>query len=153
MDHNQILPRIFVGSYPGTTQEIDRLKQDLGITAVLNLQTDEDADYLNLDWPQLQAHYSQLGIGLRQVPVRDFDAADLQKNLPDCVRALDQLLQAGHTVYAHCTLGIGRSPSVVVAYLHWVQGWDLHRAVDHLSSCRSCSPNVEVIRLAGPPDY
>ena len=88
------------------------------------------------------------GIELRRVPVRDFDHDDLQRHLPECVRVLRELIDDGHTVYVHCTAGIGRSPSVVVAYLHWVEHQRLQEAFDHVNSCRPCSPDLQAIRLA-----
>jgi len=149
MDFDEIFPSLLLGSCPKSTEHIDRLKHDASVTAVLSLQTEEDFDYLNLDWNRLQAHYQELGIELRRVPVRDFDQDDLRENLPDCVEALGRLLDDDHTVYVHCNLGIGRSPSVVIAYLHWVRRWDLDEAFDHVTGCRACSPNLDAIRLAG----
>lgn len=149
MDYDQVLPRLLVGSYPENTRHIDRLRQEARITAVLSLQTDEDLQRLDVPWTRLEAHYRQSAVELRRVPVRDFDHDDLRRNLPECVEALSQLLAGGHAVYVHCTLGIGRSPSVVVAFLHWVQRWGLDKAVDHVNQCRPCSPNLEAIRLAG----
>ena len=148
MNLDQVLDHVFVGSYPESTAAVDRLKQELGITAVLNLQTDEDADRLCLDWTGFQAHCHDAGIEFCRVPVRDFDEQDLQEKLPACVESLDRLLKAGHTVYVHCTAGAGRSPNTVIAYLHWVRRWDLDRAVEHVDTCRPCSPNPEAIRLA-----
>jgi len=148
MDLDQLLPKLFVGSHPETTHDIDRLKQDLGVTAVLNLQTDEDIRCLNLDWDQFEDHYRRAAIKLRRIPVRDFEASDLRKRLPDCVEALARLLQDGHSVYVHCSLGVARAPSVVVAYLHWVRNWDLNRAVKDVSTRRRCSPNADAVRLA-----
>lgn len=148
MDFDQILPEIFVGAYPESVADIDRLKREAGITAVLNLQTDADIYRLGVDWPRLEGRYRALRIALRHVPVRDFDAEDLQAKLPECVLALSRLLEAGHTVYVHCTAGVGRSPNVVIAYLHWVQQWGLDRAIDHVDRRRPCSPNEEAIRLA-----
>jgi protein-tyrosine phosphatase len=149
MNLDQVLDRVYVGTYPECTADLDRLGRELGITAVLSLQTDEDLDRLGVDGPRLAAHCRQLGVELRRVPVRDFDPHDLQEKLPACVRALDQLLTAGHKVYVHCTAGAGRSPNVVIAYLHWVKGWDLEEAVNHVGKCRACWPDPEVIRLAG----
>ncbi len=126
MNHSQILPRLFVGSCPATTEDINRLKADLGITAILNLQTDQDLDYWDLDWPRLESHCRESGVVVRRVPIRDFDAEDLRRNLPGCVEILDELLQAGHTVYIHCNIGSGRSPSVAIAYLFLKQ----HRGLD-----------------------
>ena len=149
MDFDQVLDHVFVGSYPESVGDVDRLKQELGVTAVLNLQTDEDAHRYCVDLSWLAAHYHRAGIELRRVPVRDFDPEDLQDKLVECVGVLDQLLRAGHTVYVHCTAGAGRSPNVVIAYLHWVKQWDLDEAVDHVSNCRGCLPNREAIRAAG----
>jgi protein-tyrosine phosphatase len=149
MNFDRVLDHVYVGSYPESVADVDRLKQELGITAVLSLQTDEDADRFGVDWPWFQTHYHQAAIELRRVPVRDFDPHDLQEKLPACVEVLRGLLQAGHTVYVHCTAGAGRSPNVVIAYLHWVQRWDLDEAVDHVCHRRACSPDPDLIRWAG----
>ncbi len=148
MDYAQVLPQLFVGSHPEGADDIDRLRQQTGTTAVLNLQTDEDMGSVSLTWEPLEAHYKASGIELCRVPVRDFDAADLREKLPTCVRALDELLVAGHTVYLHCTAGTGRSPTVAIAYLYWCRGWELVRAAEYVQQQHPCSPNVEAIRLA-----
>ena len=148
MNYNQVLPEVFVGSYPETEEDIDLLKTKLGVTAVLSLQTDEDLERLGCDWRRLQAHYRRSKILVRRVPVKDFDSEDLRKRLPDCVQALNELLRKDHTVYVHCTSGIGRSPSVAVTYLNWVQQCDLDKAVRHVMLARQCSPDLEAIRLA-----
>ncbi len=152
VDYDPILPELFVGSYPESGEEIDQLKKETGITAVLSLQTDEDLDLLRLDWPALETCYKTSGIELRRVPVRDFDPEDLQAKLPECVRALDQLLSAGHSAFLHCTAGAGRSPTVAIAYLHWCRGWDLGQAAAHVKGCRPCSPSLDAIRSAARPE-
>jgi protein-tyrosine phosphatase len=149
MDCDQVLSQIVIGSYPETTADIDRLRQDLGVTAVLNVQSEEDDEYLSIPWSVLESHYRLSGIEVRRVPVIDFDQADLRRNLPECVAALRELIDDGHTVYVHCTAGIGRSPSVVIAYLHWVENLDLEEAARQVQSRRRCSPDLQAIRLAG----
>ena len=119
------------------------------MTAVLNVQTDEDMAYWDVNWYRLEPYYRQAAIEIRRVPVRDFDKDDLRCNLPRCVEALDGQLSQGHTVYVHCNMGINRSPSVVIAYLHWILGHDLDEAVAYVLQCRSCDPYVEVIQMAG----
>ena len=148
MDFHQVLSEVLVGAYPASIEDIDHLRQKVGVTAVLNLQTDEDIKRLGCDWRTLSAHYRRSKMAVRRVSVRDFDAEDLRRKLPDCVQALGELLRKGHTVYVHCTAGLGRSPSVVVTYLHWVHQLDLDRAVKAVQQCRPCSPNLEAIRLA-----
>ena len=148
VDNTQILPRLFLGSHPQTTDDIDRLRQAVGITAVLNLQTDDDMRGVKLVWEPLEAHYRTCGIELSRLPVRDFDPVDLREKLAECVRTLDRFLAASHSVYLHCTAGTGRSPTMAIAYLHWCRGWDLDGAVVYVKERRPCSPNLEAIRLA-----
>ena len=149
MNLTQVVPRLFVGSCPTTTDDIDHLKAEQGITAILNLQTDHDFDYYDLDWERIEAHCHELGIEVRRVPVRDFDGMDLRKKLPQCVQVLDKLLKDGHIVYTHCNVGMGQSPTLAIAYLVQKQGWNLDEAIEHVSRCGSCSPNIEAIMQAG----
>jgi protein-tyrosine phosphatase len=129
-------------------EDIDRLQQEFGIAAVLSAQTEDDFAYWGIGWRRLESHYRRTGVEYRRVPVRDFDPEDLRRKLPRCVEVLDELLRQGHTVFVHCTGGVNRSPSIAIAYLHWVQGWSLERAADHVRKCRSCEPYLEAIRLA-----
>jgi atypical dual specificity phosphatase len=148
MDHNEILPHLHVGSCPRSREDIDRLKKEAGVTAVVNVQTEGDFSYWDIDWPELAAHYRQSEVEVRRVPVQDFNPDALRAGLPGCVEAVDGFVTDGHTVYVHCNVGVNRSPSVVIAYLHWVEGRTLDDAVEHVMRCRSCDPYVEAIRLA-----
>lgn len=148
MDYQLVLSEVFVGSCPQSTEDVDLLTKKLGVSAVLNLQTDEDIQRLGCDWRRLESHYRKSKTLLRRIPVRDFDGDDLRRQLPTCVQTLNELLRKGHIVYLHCTSGIGRSPSVLVAYLNWVQQLDLDKALQVVMQCRACSPNLDAIRLA-----
>ncbi len=148
MDVSKILANLFVGSFPTGPKDIDILRRE-GVTAVLNVQTDEDMANWGVHWKRMESYYREVGVEVRRVPVRDFDKDDLRRQLPKCVEALDELLQQGRVVYAHCNMGINRSPSIVIAYLHWILGWDLERAADHVMKCRSCDPYLDAIGLAG----
>ncbi len=148
MDASQILPNLLVGSYPAGPEDIDRLQREFGVTAVLSLQSDEDLAAWDVPWHRLEAHYQRTGIEVLRVPVWDFDRDDLRRKLPQCVGALDKLLRQGHTVYLHCNMGVNRSPSVAIAYLHWIQGWSLDEATAHVVRCRPCDPYVEAVRQA-----
>jgi protein-tyrosine phosphatase len=149
MDVSQILSNLFVGSFPRSTEDIDRLRRDFGITAVLNVQTDDDMAHWGVDWRRLESCYREAGVEARRVPVRDFDKDNFRHQLPKCVEVLDELLRQGHVVYVHCNMGVNRSPSIAIAYLHWVLGWTLDKAADHVMECRSCDPYLDAIRLAG----
>jgi len=149
MHLSQVLPQLFVGSCPTKTDDINHLKADYGITAILNLQTDHDFDYCDLDWGRIESRCNELGIAVQRIPIRDFDGEDLRRKLSQCVQALDTLLKNGQTVYTHCNVGMDRSPSVAIAYLVWRQSWNLNDAIEHVTRCRSCSPNIEAIVQAG----
>ena len=148
MDVDQILSQLFVGSCPSDPADIDSLTTTFGITAVLNLQTDEDLASWGIDWHEMERAYHRQGVELRRVPVQDFNPEELRRKLPSCVQALDGLLRAGHTVYVHCNAGMNRSPSTVVAYLHWVQGMGFDEAVKYVMKRHPSDPYVEAIRLA-----
>jgi protein-tyrosine phosphatase len=147
MNLSQILPQLFVGSCPTSTDDVSRLKIDHAITAILNLQTDQDCDSYDLDSDRIEACCRESAIEVWRIPVGDSDGVDLRENLSQCVEALDELLRCGHTVYVHCTLGTGRSPTVVIAYLVWRQGWTLNDAIEHVVKCHPCSPHVGMLML------
>jgi protein-tyrosine phosphatase len=149
MDYTLINSNLYVGSYPKTPEDINALKE-MGVAAVLNLQTTDDERYLNIQWKALKRHYDSCGIEIHRVPVRDFDPEDLEEKLPACVQELHDLLSAGHVVYLHCTAGCGRSPTVAIAYLTWQRGMTLADACDYIRCRRHCSPTIEAIRQAAP---
>ncbi|MGA2061950.1 MAG: dual specificity protein phosphatase family protein [Thermoguttaceae bacterium] len=149
MDISCILPNLFVGPSPQSPRDIDQLKRDYKISALLNVQTDDDMADWGIDLATLETYYHKLKIEIWRIPVQDFDPDDLRSKLPECVEALDDLLQLGHKVYVHCSMGVNRSPTIVIAYLTWIKGWDLEEAYDHVTRIRSCDPYVEAIRLAG----
>jgi protein-tyrosine phosphatase len=144
MEIDEVLPNLSIGCCPRTVDEIEALKER-GVTAVLNLQTDEDLEKHGIDWLDLRARYFALGLDVRRAPIRDFDDNSLRDNLPAAVQALTELLDGGHCVFIHCNAGVNRSPSVVICYLHWVQGWELEKAARHVQACHRCAPVMEVI--------
>jgi protein-tyrosine phosphatase len=145
MNLSEVLPQLFVGSSPANADDINHLKTDYAITAILNLQNDDDLNYCELDWNRLEARYRELEIDVRRIPVRNFDGPGLRGKLSQCVEALDELLRDGHTVYVHCNAGTYRSPSVAIAHLVWRQSWKLVDAIKHVTRCRSCSPDIAAI--------
>jgi hypothetical protein len=49
MQRVQVLPRLIVGSVPRPVEDIETLLREWGITAVLNLQTDDDMLSVSVD--------------------------------------------------------------------------------------------------------
>jgi hypothetical protein len=147
MDYAQILSRLYIGSHPATVEDIQTLKQMLATTAILNLQADEDMRAIGLDFKPLEAHYRTSPLRFVRVPMLE-EQPVLREKLLLCIRTLDSLLAADHTVYLHGTAGIGRAPTVSIGYLYWCLGWELDAASRHVKQARQCSPHIEALRLA-----
>lgn len=145
INFNLIQSDLFVGTYPQGTLDLGRLKSGPRISAVLNLQTDDDMRALNVDWSQLEACYLREDLVLQRWPIRDFDPSHLEARLAGAAGAAAELLGAGHRLYVHCTAGVGRAPAVAIAVLACYRGWSLDDAVAHVRAQRVCAPYLDVV--------
>jgi hypothetical protein len=68
-DYNIIDDNLIVGSCPKTKDDISKLSTDEHVTAILNLQQDQDFGPHNVDIGSIKAECSTLGISYYQVPV------------------------------------------------------------------------------------
>lgn len=149
---SKILDNLYVGACPMSQADVQQLK-DLGITAVLNLQTDEDINGRGIDREDVTAAYRVWRIQEVRHPIRDFDFEDLRRQLPDATAILHNLLRQGHRAYVHCTAGMNRSPTVVIAYLYWGMKWDFPDAVRFVCQNHPCDPLVEAITDQTAPEW
>lgn len=142
-----ITRHVAVGPYPQTSEHVETLAES-GVTALVNLQTDEDLRHRGVDLERLQASLRQRDIEPHRMPIRDFDEAELIQHLPAAADLLDRLARAGHGVYVHCTAGMGRAPAVILTYLSG-QGHELSQARELLHRQHPASaPNVTAVRCA-----
>jgi len=148
INYDQILPNLYVGAYPETLEDIQELKDRYGVTAVLNLQTDEDLRERGIDWPAMEESYKRLGIKVHRVPMRDFDPEHQRQRLPEAVKVLAGLLASGHIAYLYCNAGAGRSPLVAMAYLYWCRKMGREQAIKHVQQRRYCSPYEDLLELS-----
>eukprot|EP01025_Chloroclados_australasicus_P016688 TRINITY_DN1845_c1_g1_i1.p1 TRINITY_DN1845_c1_g1~~TRINITY_DN1845_c1_g1_i1.p1 ORF type:complete len:457 (-),score=47.06 TRINITY_DN1845_c1_g1_i1:414-1712(-) len=130
LNWNKVLEDVAVGSCPRTTSDINRILKEAGCNAVLSLQCDDCLKALQIDFEELRNHGIQQQIPIVRIPMRDFDRNDQTLMLPEAVRMLALLLACGYKVYIHCTAGINRAPTTVIAYLTFVQGWSYQDAHD-----------------------
>ena len=148
MNHSQILPRLFVGSCPATTEDINHLKADLGITAILNLQTDQDLDYWDLDWPRLESHCREWALpSAACLSATSMPGPPAQ---PPRMRGDSGRVVAGRSHGLH-PLQHRLRPfrSVAIAYLFLKQHRNLDESMEQVTKWRSCSPNIESIITSG----
>lgn len=95
-----------VGQAPMSYEALDRLRE-LGIGAILNLC----GEFCDLHWIEEKA-----GFEVWYLPIEDERAPDLQE-LENALDWLDECLYLGKKVLVHCRFGIGRTGTVVNAYL------------------------------------
>jgi hypothetical protein len=115
-DLSWITPDVVLGAGPERFG-YDTLSR-LGIGAVLSLRAEVDDDAA---W--LASHR----IAYKRVLVPDYKGpSDAQ--MADAVAWIRENVAAGRRVYVHCRAGIGRSATIVAAWLASERGWDDGRA-------------------------
>ena len=136
LNWNVVRHDLIVGSCPREPSDLDALRVETRVSAVLSLQHDECLEKQGIDYPRQVRYGRRIGLTMERYPLRDFDPADQRRGLPAAVRGLWGLLRQGHRVYVHCTAGINRSPLVVLAYLTLVEGASLEEAMTLLVRAR-----------------
>ncbi|NWT92654.1 EPM2A protein, partial [Urocynchramus pylzowi] len=144
--YSRILPNIWLGSCPRQLEHVTiKLKHELGVTAVMNFQT--ESDIVQNSWgcnrypepmsPEiLMKLYKEEGLAYVWLPTADMSTEGRIQMLPQAVCLLHGLLQNGHTVYVHCNAGVGRSTAAVSGWLRYVMGWSLRKVQYFLASRR-----------------
>ncbi|XP_059128724.1 laforin isoform X3 [Peromyscus eremicus] len=133
----RILPNIWLGSCPRQLEHVTiKLKHELGITAVMNFQTEWDIIQNSSGcnrYPEpmtpdtMMKLYKEEGLAYIWMPTPDMSTEGRVQMLPQAVCLLHALLENGHTVYVHCNAGVGRSTAAVCGWLHYVIGWSLRK--------------------------
>eukprot|EP00850_Spirogloea_muscicola_P004004 SM000017S02744 [mRNA] locus=s17:173:3853:+ [translate_table: standard] len=144
LNWDYITPNIMVGSCPRSSADIDRLVDEGGVQAILNLQSDLCFEALEIPYQSIRSRAVERGVLLHRVPTRDFDRGDQAMMLPEAVRTINMLVSRGFKVYVHCTAGINRATLAVVGYLTFVQGMTVDEAVKVVRTARSVAhPYIE----------
>ncbi|CAF0802310.1 unnamed protein product [Rotaria sp. Silwood1] len=128
----EILPHIFVGNALDA-QSQERLTQN-GITHIVNCTPD-----LPFYW---EKKYEYMRIGALDSP-----SQNLRKHFDDFIEFIDNALRVKtNNVLVHCSAGISRSPTLVLAYMMKKNRWTLDEAFDKMRKLRQIvDPNVSFI--------
>lgn len=146
----QVRPHLLFGSAPQGEEDIDDLARR-GVTGVLCLETDEDIAEYGFQWSQVSDWYSARGIAAHRVPILDFSPGAIVAHLDNALGAIAALVADGRTVYVHCSEGISRSPTVVIAHLVKAEGLSLAEAVDIVSAARPVvNPYPQALNAIAP---
>lgn len=106
-----------MGPYPFKTSEIDEMKRK-GITAVLNLQTQEEMNLMGIDWPAQLQTYRQYGIEtVVHHPCSNLSQDYSNKTFEASQQLFSLVNKRNMTVFIHCSSGLVRAPTTVLAYL------------------------------------
>ncbi|CAL8461831.1 g1362 [Coccomyxa elongata] len=148
-----VLDNLMVGSCLQTRDDVDRLADDEGVGAIVNLQEDSDMAYFDLDLEPIRQRCAERGdVAHNRFPIRDFDPFDLRRKLAGAVQLVaDQVAHlegTGRKVYIHCTAGLGRAPATALAYMYWCRGFSLEDAISTFMAVRPCNPRIVAIRQA-----
>ncbi|MDG4596698.1 MAG: dual specificity protein phosphatase family protein [Candidatus Contendobacter sp.] len=136
LNWNVVRRDLVVGSCPRELSDLDAIRVETRMSAILSVQHDECLEKLGIDYAAYVRHGRRIGLTMERWPLRDFDPADQRRGLPAAVGGLHGLLRQGHRVYVHCTAGINRAPLVVLAYLTLIEGASLEEAMTLLLRAR-----------------
>jgi protein-tyrosine phosphatase len=141
---SEITNLLLVGEYPRVS-DIEWLKQEHRVTAIHNLQDDEDLRINGIDVVTLREVARRHGIKLVRTPICDGSADDMAARLEIALRDLDELLRARERVYLHCNAGLNRAPTVAIGWLRANEGMSLDEAMAYVKKRRACGPFMTVL--------
>ncbi len=148
-----ISDELLVGEYPGQA-DIAWLKDTYGVTAVHNLQDDDDLRMNGLDNRTLSAEYDANGIDYVRTPIQDGSADAMAERLEAALHDLRDLVGSGSRVYLHCNAGMNRAPTLAIAFLRAYRQMSLEEAMQLVKKQRACGPFMTVLEeYFGPRDY
>ena len=150
-----ILPDLLIGEYPAP-EDVEWLRREHGVSAVLSLQDEADLDSKGLELTALEAAYQAQALRFDRVPIPDGDVDSLDARLDEALAVLRQLHSQGQRVYLHCNAGMNRAPTVAIAYLHTQRGMSLAAARDFVKARRACVPYMQILEVrfkAAPSDH
>ena len=136
LNWGEVTPHLVVGTCPMIPHDVKRIRDEAAVSAMLSLQHDACLAYWHIDFIQLRAAASRLGLVMGRQPIRDFDLEDMRCRLPLAIALLARLQADGHRTYVHCTAGLGRAPLTVLGYLTLIEGLDPEAAIRLILAAR-----------------
>lgn len=148
-----ISDELLVGEYP-SQDDIGWLKDTYGITAVHNLQDDDDLRMNGLDAGLLRSEYDAHGIDYVRTPIQDGSADAMAERLEVALHDLRELVDSNRRVYVHCNAGMNRAPTLAIAFLRAYRQMSLDEAMLLVKQQRACGPFMTVLEAYfGPRDH
>ncbi|CAK89332.1 unnamed protein product (macronuclear) [Paramecium tetraurelia] len=146
LSYNQLLENIYVGSFL-YTDELHVL-QNLGVEAIVNLQTTEDLINKDLQedyFDHIRKSCESYQITYLHCPIQDCNKRSFLKKGMQAHQILKKLMQEGKCVYVHCTDGIQRSIQTVILYLVLDLNYSLEDAIALVKAIRKRSKPIREV--------
>ncbi|MGQ4892159.1 MAG: protein-tyrosine phosphatase family protein [Candidatus Njordarchaeia archaeon] len=127
MDFDWIIKgKLAAAGAPRTVEEL-MFWRKLGIKAVLNLLEP-------FEMKVREKHYREMSFDYLNIPIRDMTAPTME-DLKKAVLWIDKKIKENKPVLVHCYAGIGRTGTVVAAYLIY-KGYSVDSAISHVRKRR-----------------
>jgi protein-tyrosine phosphatase len=140
----EITRHLLIGEYLHPN-DIGWLKESFHVTAVHNLQDDDDLRLHGLDLQAVRAECDANGIRFVRTPIQDGSADAMGERLRVALDDLHALIADGRRVYVHCNAGLNRAPTLVIGYLRAHGKMSLDEAVAHVKKHRACGPFMTIL--------
>ncbi|GFZ44034.1 hypothetical protein JCM24511_01755 [Saitozyma sp. JCM 24511] len=123
-----IIPHLWLGPFQSSLKK-DWLKEQ-GITHILCIRDQREAMLIKPRFPG-EFQYMTLDIS-------DNTDQNLITIFPQCRAFIDEAINSGGTVLAHCNGGISLSPAIVIGYIMWKNNWTYDNTLAFVQSRRYC---------------
>jgi protein-tyrosine phosphatase len=141
---SEITDQLLVGEYL-RPRDIPWLASEHRVSAIHNLQDDEDLRINALDATALRDLAAQHQMRYVRTPIQDGSADDVAARLVAALADLDALIKGGDRIYLHCNAGLNRAPTLAIAWLRAYGGMSLNEALAHVKRRRACGPFMTVL--------
>lgn len=149
----ELSAELLIGEYP-REEDVEWLKNTFGVTAVHNLQDNDDFSSHGLSLRGLQERYRANSMRLVHTPIPDGSADHVATHLAPALHELKKLIDGGERVYLHCNAGLNRAPTIAIAFLRAHRKMSLNEAMAHVKRRRACGPFMTVLEdYFGPRDH
>lgn len=128
---------LYVGPYPQNNNDLMILK-NIGIKVILNLQSDDDIKYRQIDINNIISFCKDNNIEIIRVPIHEQSQSELECKLKNAADVIHNALDNNNNkcIYVHCTSGMNRSIDVIVMYLVLYKEYTLQQAGEYVKMFR-----------------
>jgi protein-tyrosine phosphatase len=109
---DEIIPNLYMGSYPTLKKLINMNTMDKKITHVINVA--QELKYSI----KILTYFNENNITWSKFPMKDIDEYDIYTEMEEILNLITKIYETPNSkIYIHCHMGISRSASVVIAFV------------------------------------